>query len=109
MTSSAQALISRSVSIEGYKNPVAYDPKDIDFQGTWLCKQCTARFFGGGQPIHTSSCDHRLSNSYETCDLIFVIGDKTKGGPFNPNDFEKVKALAKNKFRETQGSWCLLS
>ena len=103
MASPIQDLISKSISVEGYVNPVAYDSNLGISYGYWICKKCTNSFFAGGEPLHKKTCPIKSETpglfTYRSPDMIYVLGEKESGtfSPFKKEDIEKIKELAKSK------------
>ncbi len=98
---SIDAIIGRSVNIEGYKNPVAYDESLTISYGYWICKACKSKFYGGGEALHNSGCSlkDRVQGiyTYSHPEIIYVLGPKESGSfsPFGKEKIEQIKELAK--------------
>ena len=100
---SVEALISRTVTVEGYINPVAFDQNRTSTYGYWICKLCLSSFFGGGEPIHDRSCsvkDRSYIRGYSQSALIYVLGPNEDGqrSSYKIKDIERIKELAKQHF-----------
>ncbi len=103
MSNSIQDLISRAATFGNYISPVAYNSNYTAKHGYWLCKRCTMSHYPGRAFPHNQGCPIQSKTPgifwYIHSDMIFVLGDKEKGGKvhFLLTDIEKIKEFAKSK------------
>ena len=99
-------LVAKSCVIEGYKNPVAYDPAHGWEAGYWICKICAhISVYCDGTSTHYEGCSlkDRVALTYKKCDsenMVYVLGDKDSAlfAPYKQDDIKKIIEIARSKF-----------